>query len=59
MNVTLKQADRLVSAFQVRMQANGWGKPVVTQEAAMLEALKQVFGEEVTDGSQTIPSQHD
>lgn len=47
MNITLKQADRLVSAYMARMQDSRWGAPVI-QSVAMLAAIKQVFGEEVT-----------
>lgn len=47
MNITLKQADHVVGAYMARMQQAGWGKTVI-QADAMLNALKQVFGDEVT-----------
>jgi hypothetical protein len=46
-NITLKQADQVVSAYMARMQPSSWNAPVV-QAVAMLAAIKQVFGEQVT-----------
>jgi hypothetical protein len=47
LNVTLKQAERVLLAYQAAMQRSTMYVPVV-QSVAMLSALKTVFGDEIT-----------